>query len=547
MNNLLKKNTNKYQTKIENGIDCIKKNELIEAKKLFSEAIVLNKSRHEGYINLANLYLLNKDFSSSTKILFNYLNKNKFNSLIANYLGDICLKYKLKNDILKLFKFSNLNKFETHREKNYLYYLKGCFFEEDLNFKLAIKSFNHSIKCDPNHINSYLKLFNLFESTNDIKNLDITLKQAFKNIEIQNHKILFYYKSIYLFRTKKYSLSNEVISNQNLIDYFHNDKEKLIRIFDLQSKNNERLCDYNNSFKKIVARNQIIKSLEETKKFNKRTINEIFDKYKKFYTKTNISLICKNEKFKDYNRLVFLVGFPRSGTTLLDSILRTHSKITVLEEQPYLLNERHNFFINNNNNLNALLNITNEQKSTIRNNYLENINFYNSNNIFIDKFPLSIIEIGFIRCIFPDAKIILALRHPCDVVLSCFFSLFKTNDAMINFLDWEDTIDFYNNVFDLFYYLERELNFDFYKIKYENVVNDFKFNISGLLKYIGLKYEEKLINFNSTAKKRSKIFTPSYSQVINPLYKTSIGRWKNFKDIKNSEENLKQWIEKFEY
>ena len=118
---------------------------------------------------------------------------------------------------------------------------------------------------------------------------------------------------------------------------------------------------------------------------------------------------------------------------------------------------------------------------------------------------------------------------------------------MINFLDWEDTIDFYNNVFDLFYYLEREVNFDFYKIKYENVVTDFKFNISGLLKYIGLKYEEKLINFNSTAKKRSKIFTPSYSQVINPLYKTSIGRWKNFKDIKNSEENLKQWIEKFEY
>ena len=107
--------------------------------------------------------------------------------------------------------------------------------------------------------------------------------------------------------------------------------------------------------------------------------------------------------------------------------MRTHSKITVLEEKPFLLNERHDFFLKNKNNLDALKNITTTQKFDIRRKYLNSINFYESNNLFIDKFPLSIIEIGFIKCIFPDAKIILSIRHPCDVVISCFFSLFKIN------------------------------------------------------------------------------------------------------------------------
>ena len=67
------------------------------------------------------------------------------------------------------------------------------------------------------------------------------------------------------------------------------------------------------------------------------------------------------------------MGFPRSGTTLLDTILRSHSKIKVLEEKPILLNLRHNFFKNKNNNLTDLLKITESEKNYIRQNYLEKI------------------------------------------------------------------------------------------------------------------------------------------------------------------------------
>ena len=70
------------------------------------------------------------------------------------------------------------------------------------------------------------------------------------------------------------------------------------------------------------------------------------------------------------------MGFPRSGTTLLDTILRSHKKITVLEEKPYLLNLRHNFFKNKKNKLDSLIDITQKEKDNIREKYLKNIKNY---------------------------------------------------------------------------------------------------------------------------------------------------------------------------
>ena len=106
---------------------------------------------------------------------------------------------------------------------------------------------------------------------------------------------------------------------------------------------------------------------------------------------------------------------------------------------------------------------------------------------------------------------------------------------------------FYNYVFELFEHYEKELDLNYYTIKYENLVSHFEKEIKILLNFIGLEYEKELENFYSTAKSRVKISTPSYNQVINPLYSSSIGRWKNYKDINNPEQRLIKWIKKFNY
>ena len=90
------------------------------------------------------------------------------------------------------------------------------------------------------------------------------------------------------------------------------------------------------------------------------------------------------------------MSFPRSGTTLLDTILRTHSKIKVLEEKPFIINLRHNYFIKNKNNLSSLLEITQKEKDDIRSKYYKEIKISSGDKdkIIIDKLPLSIIELG---------------------------------------------------------------------------------------------------------------------------------------------------------
>ena len=259
-------------------------------------------------------------------------------------------------------------------------------------------------------------------------------------------------------------------------------------------------------------------------------------------------IITKKLKYLSDDQIVFLVGFPRSGTTLLDSILRSHSQIKVIEEKPYLIDLRHKYFESKKNNLSALLEITQKEKDDIRDNYMKHVmTNMEGKKIVIDKFPLLITEIGFINCIFPNAKIIFAVRHPCDVVISCFFTSFKINEAMIKFLDWQNTIDFYNKVLDLFVFYENELELKYKIIKYENVVKNFKYQITKLVEFLDLKYEKNLEKFYETAKNRSQILTPSYTQVINPLYTSSINRWKNYDQSKILSTSLSKWIKKFNY
>ena len=118
---------------------------------------------------------------------------------------------------------------------------------------------------------------------------------------------------------------------------------------------------------------------------------------------------------------------------------------------------------------------------------------------------------------------------------------------MANFLEIDDTINLYNNVFNLFESYEHNFEIKYHQIKYENVVTDFKKEISQLLGFLNLKYEKSLEQFYKTGISRTKINTPSYNQVVNPLYSSSIGRWKKYKKIINTEKKLKKWIEKFNY
>ena len=537
-----------YDDLVEKGIYYAKKFELNSALNNFLKAVDLEKSRPEAYINLSNIYILSKNYKRAFKILQNY--GFKYEISILDHLWKLSINYNLEKNLFNyLFKLEKLDN-SKYQNRYFLFFLIGKLYIRYSNLSKAIDYFKKSINLNTKNIHSYINMLDCLERLNKIKDLKKYLDLCEENLNTNDPKVIFF-QSLYLNRIKEFKKSEEMIINYKLEKKLVNENYYYPRILNLKSKNNEKLENYSNSFEFIEKRNNFLSSLKENKRIKRENYSQLVQKYKSVYTSKNLYLALEqSDKLKNDNiNLAFLVGFPRSGTTLLDTILRTSSETIVLEEKPFLPNLWNKYFDNKNRNLNSISNITSEEIIDLRKYYFNQINLseQNKNKLIIDKIPLTLAELAFVKIIFPESKIILALRHPCDVVLSCFFTSFKMNEAMINFLDWEDTINFYNNVFELFEFYEQQLQLNYIKIKYENVINDFTKEVSKLFNFLNLKYKKNIENFHKVAQNRKSISTPSYTQVIDPLYSNSIGRWKKYKKHINLESQLKKWIIKFNY
>lgn len=225
----------------------------------------------------------------------------------------------------------------------------------------------------------------------------------------------------------------------------------------------------------------------------------------------------------------FLVGFPRSGTTLLDTILRSHPEIEVLEEKPVISQ------------LLAMLPagqaatpvpaLSPQQRREMRQRYFDLVaDEYNREGatVLVDKFPLNLVEAGFIRSVFPTAKFILALRHPNDCVLSCFMQTFDLNDAMANFLRLDDAARLYDRAMTLWRLYDDRLALDVHVIRYEDIVEDLRAAVAPLLDFLGVGWDDSVEDYRQTALGRGRINTPSYNQVTQPVYRRAMGRWQRY-------------------
>ena len=205
-----------------------------------------------------------------------------------------------------------------------------------------------------------------------------------------------------------------------------------------------------------------------------------------------------------------------------------------------------------NNDLYSLQNISSTEIQDLQKEYLgelkKHINIEDKSNLFIDKLPLNIINTGEIFRIFPNAKFILSLRHPMDCVLSCFMQDFKLNDAMSNFMNLEDAAILYKKTMELWNQYISVLKIDYVAIKYEDLIKNLEPNIKIILKFLNLNWNKSLLNYRETAIKREKISTPSYYQVIQPIYQHANQRWKRYKKyLTNIEPILDELIKKHKY
>ena len=153
-----------------------------------------------------------------------------------------------------------------------------------------------------------------------------------------------------------------------------------------------------------------------------------------------------------------------------------------------------------------------------------------------------------INTLFPNAKVIFTHRNPYDTVLSCFQQSFEPNHAMANFRSIDSASEIYDLTMNIWLDYKKKLKMKFITSKYEDLIDQFDKHILKILDFIGVSWDENIKNYRDTAFKRGKINTPSSSQVVQPLYKSSIEKWRNYEQyFKNSNRYLSKWKEYCKY
>lgn len=228
---------------------------------------------------------------------------------------------------------------------------------------------------------------------------------------------------------------------------------------------------------------------------------------------------------------IFLVGFPRSGTTLLDQVLDSHPSVVVLEERPLVTGMIYRMKAAGYRYPEDLPRLGEAMLGQLAKGYIEDRDGYVAvpeDGVFVDKMPLNIVHAALIRRVFPKSRFIVALRDPCDVCLSCFMQSFELNDWMATFTDIGETARLYEAVFDLWSRTSEKLKLDYHVVRYEDLIADLRQTASAVVQFLGLEWDDRMAAFHEHARRRGHLATPSHSQVTQPVYAHAIRRWKRY-------------------
>jgi len=223
---------------------------------------------------------------------------------------------------------------------------------------------------------------------------------------------------------------------------------------------------------------------------------------------------------------LFIVGFPRSGTTLLDTMLMAVPQVRVLEEEPFI-GDLHRAV----GGIGGLAAMSGADILAARETYWQRAGAavdLAADTVLVDKHPMHLAKVPMIRRLFPDARFILALRHPCDVVLSCLMANFRPNEAMANFLDPGDAAALYDATFAQWRAARAAFDLPVAEVVYERLVADPEGELAPLFAWAGLPWPEGGMDHRAAARARGTVRTASYAQVTEPLYARAAGRWRRY-------------------
>ncbi|HTI68536.1 MAG TPA: sulfotransferase [Candidatus Limnocylindria bacterium] len=227
------------------------------------------------------------------------------------------------------------------------------------------------------------------------------------------------------------------------------------------------------------------------------------------------------EKRNAIPRLAFLGGHPRSGTTLLEQLLDAHPDVAALDEPPAFLEVLQPMFLGS-------PKIPSPRVNELRTEYvqalLKELGSAAAGKYLVDKNPSPTTRLALWLRVFPELRVLIALRDPRDVVLSCYFQNIPLNATNVNFLSFERLARHYADLMDIWLAVREWEGFAWIETKYEDMVSETATEGRRVTEFLGLPWHESQTRFYEKSRQK-QLYSPTYQDVTRPVYSRSVGRW----------------------
>ena len=386
------------------------------------------------------------------------------------------------------------------------------------NYEEAIKCYKLALSID-NKL--YIVLHNLGMAYQALGKFEES-KKYFESVLKINPKFTRADRSLSM--SLKYDINNPhlKIMENKIKDQSLNNFQKIELYFGL-GKAYEDIKNYKKSFENYKLGNKIKR---DTIKYQINDDVKLFENIKNSFSNINFQNL-ENVGNKS-NKMIFILGMPRSGTTMVEQIIANHKNVYgagELRDLTQIIKE--NFLVNDKIKFPEKLNIKDQNFfNNMGTKYLENLDRYDTNKNYItDKAPLNFKWIGLIKLILPKSKIIHCTRDPKDICLSLFKNFFE---GELNFsYSLEEAGKYYKLYQNLMEFWKQLLPDFIYDISYEKLVENQEFESRKLLDFCNLDWDKNCLTFY---KNKRGIVTASFAQARKPIYKNSVNSWQNYKN-----------------
>ena len=485
------------------GISSIHIQNFVDAEKYFKKLLLIEINAENYYI-LGNIQKKNKKFHDAVLSFENAIKINPKFSEAHNNLGNT--KKSLNKKVEAIYHYKKA--IDLKNDNIAALISLSTILKENNNYEELIKVYEKILNLDPKNIKT---LYNLGTAHLFLGNTSKAREYFENTIKIDPSNIPAFRNYVSTLKIDETNRIFKIFKNLNFSTLKYENK---VLLLDALSKCYFDMDKFENAFNYLDECNLLKK---ENSNFSMNEQKNIFKKIKYLFSDMNNGVLEFNDKIQ--STPIFIVGMPRSGTSLLEQILSTHSKIYGAGELNYLQKIIDKSGLEKPNNIRSYFN-------EIRKYYYSQISKISNYDFIIDKLPSNFRWIGFIIESFPEAKIIHLKRNPMAVCWSNYKNFFLDNGLDFN-LNQRDVAEYYSMYLNLMEFWRAKYKKNILEIQYEIFVKNFEVNTKKILDYLNLPWEDQLLQYQ---KNNRPVTTASHQQVREKIKMNTSEEWKKYKN-----------------